>query len=229
MTDEPCPTCGRHHDPTAKRCSASSSRTGKPCMRFAMNGLAVCATHGGRAPRARAAADRRLRRDRALGEVGDLLTEALGEVAAQSGVEQLTTAINHAGAMALSYRWLLDELPVHSTWSWTEVDGAQGSRSRWVSVTTEGLIGPDAQGVQKLHAYEEGFRHWTALHGRLLKTAADIGLEERRQRFAEAQVAAIGQAIRVIVSGLGRELDDPLVVPVVEQALHVITAEASDG
>lgn len=163
-------------------------------------------------------------RTRALGEVGALIAEALGVIETMSGTEQLVAAINHAGAMALSYRWLLDELPVRSEWSWTEVEGPQGSRTRWVTIDEGGLIGPDAQGNQKLHAYEEGSRYWTTLHGKLLRTAADIGLEERRQRFQEDQVYTITTAIRAIVEGLGRDLDDPMVVPVVETALLAITA-----
>lgn len=220
----PCARCDTVHDPG--RCNAHS-RSGRQCRALPLPGQNVCHFHGGRSPQAQAAAQRRIARTRAIGEAGELIADALGVVEAQTGIEQLQTAINHAGAMALAYRWLLDELPLQSTWSWEEIDGAQGSRSRWVNVDAEGLTGPDAQGVQRLHVYEEGFRHWTGLHVRLLKVAADIGLEERRQRFQEAQVTAIGQAIRIVVAGLGRDLDDPQVVPIVEQALRVITAEAT--
>lgn len=199
---------------------------GDPCGAHALNGQLVCRRHGGAQASARANGARRVARERALGEVGQLIAAALDETAALSGVDQLARAINHAGAMALAYRWLLDELPVQSEWSYEEHRSETGSVQRFVVVTEAGLVGPDAQGVQRLHAYEEGFRHWTALHGKLLKTAADIGLEERRQRFAQEQVASIGAAIRSIVAGLGRELDDPEVVPVVESALRAIAGPA---
>lgn len=199
---------------------------GDPCGAHALEGQTICRVHGGRNPNALAKGARRIARERALGEVGQLIAEALDETAALSGVDQLARAINHAGAMALAYRWLLDELPVRSEWSYEENITNEGSMQRFVVVDTEGLVGPDAQGVQRLHAYEEGFRHWIALHGKLLKTAADIGLEERRQRFAQEQVASIGAAIRSIVAGLGRELDDPEVVPVVESALRAIAGPA---
>lgn len=41
-------------------CTASSSRTGKPCKRAAIPGGTVCPTHGGSAPQVKAAAKLRL-------------------------------------------------------------------------------------------------------------------------------------------------------------------------
>lgn len=198
------------------------AKRGDPCRRKAMKGQLVCQTHGGAAPAARAKAERTMAKERALGEVGKLIAEALQQAEATSKIDQLGAAIDQAYAMWLGYRWLLDQLPVQSKWSFEEHTSLAGSTQRFVVVETEGLVGPDAQGVQRLHAYEEGMRYWLALHGKLLKSAADIGLEERRQRFAQEQVASIGTAIRTIVQGLGRELDDPQVVPVVEQALRSI-------
>lgn len=222
--------CGQIHQTcTSHKRSTHPDRAhtrGDPCGAHAMVGQLVCRRHGGAQATARANGARRVARERALGEVGQLIAEALDQTAAMSGVEQLTQAINYAGAMSTAYRWLLDELPVQSEWSYEEHTSDSGSVQRFVVVTEEGLVGPDAQGVQRLHAYEEGFRHWTALHGKLLKSAADIGLEERRQRFQEDQVASIGTAIRSIVAGLGRELDDPEVVPVVETALRAIAGPA---
>lgn len=222
--------CGQIHETcTGHKRSTSPDRAdtrGDPCGAHALTGQLVCRRHGGAQATARANGARRVARERALGEVGQLIAEALDQTAAMSGVEQLTQAINYAGAMSTAYRWLLDELPVQSKWSFEEHTSDAGSVQRFVVVTEEGLVGPDAQGVQRLHAYEEGFRHWTALHGKLLRSAADIGLEERRQRFAQEQVASIGTAIRSIVAGLGRELDDPEVVPVVESALRAIAGPA---
>ena len=224
--ERPGEPCGQIHETCRGHIRAShpdrAHRRGDPCGCHAMSGQLVCRRHGGARAASRAAGAQRVARERALGEVGQLIAEALDQTSAMSGVEQLTQAINYAGAMSTAYRWFLDELPVQSDWSFREHTSDSGSVQRFVTVDTEGLVGPDAQGVQRLHAYEEGFRHWTALHGKLLRSAADIGLEERRQRFAEDQVQAIGAAIRSIVAGLGRELDDPEVVPVVETALRAI-------
>lgn len=218
--------CGEIHQTcTGHKRSTSPERAhtrGDPCGAHAMIGQLVCKRHGGSAPKARANGARRVAEERALGEVGKLIAETLQQAEATSKIEQLGTAIDHAYAMWLAYRSLLDQLPVQSKWSYEEHTSESGSVQRFVVVETEGLVGPDAQGVQRLHAYEEGMRYWLALHGKLLKSAADIGLEERRQRFAQEQVSSIGTAIRTIVQGLGRELDDPQVVPVVEQALRAI-------
>ena len=227
----PGEVCGQIHEQCTAHKKATAEENaherGDPCGKAACRGLLVCPVHGGSSPGGRAKRERFAVRERALGEVGKLIAEALDQTAAMSGVEQLTQAINYAGAMSTAYRWLLDELPVQSEWSYEEHTSASGSVQRFVVVETEGLVGPDAHGVQRLHVYEEGFRHWTLLHGKLLKSAADIGLEERRQRFAQEQVASIGAAIRTIVQGLGRELDDPAVVPVVEAALRTIVAPAT--
>lgn len=42
------------------RCTAHSSRHGRPCRAWAMRGSTVCVAHGGRAPQVRDAADRRV-------------------------------------------------------------------------------------------------------------------------------------------------------------------------
>lgn len=228
---EPCgqihQTCRGHvrakgRDPDPERLA----RRGDPCGSHAMEGQTRCRLHGGKNPDALAKAERTLAKERALGEVGQLIAETLEVAQSTAKIDQLGQAIDHAYAMWLGFRWLLDQLPVESKWSYEEHTSDTGSVQRFVKVETEGLVGPDAQGVQRLHAYEEGMRYWLALHGKLLKMAADIGLEERRQRFAQEQVASIGAAIRSIVAGLGRELDDPEVVPVVEAALRAIAGPA---
>jgi hypothetical protein len=51
-----CPKCNQQHDP--KLCKAHSKRQGGgQCQRLPMDGQVVCSTHGGRAPRAKAAAE----------------------------------------------------------------------------------------------------------------------------------------------------------------------------
>lgn len=46
---------------TAKKCRAHSSRTGKPCQRWAIAGGTVCPMHGGSAPQVKQSAQERLR------------------------------------------------------------------------------------------------------------------------------------------------------------------------
>lgn len=227
----PGEVCGQIHTRCTAHLKASAperaQQRGDPCRAPAMEGQVVCRKHGGGPKHSRAAGAARVEAQRARGRVAPLVAEALAQVQTMSGADQLLNAIHHAGAMALSYRWLLDELPVESQWSWEEVQGEAGGKKRWVNVETAGLHGPDAQGVGRLHAYEEAYRYWTSLHGKLLVEAAKVGLDERRQAIAETQVQAIGAAIRIVVAGLGRDLDDPTVVPVVEAALRALTAEVT--
>lgn len=46
--------------PMKGRCTAKSSRTGKPCAKYPINGGTVCRTHGGAAPQVKAKALERL-------------------------------------------------------------------------------------------------------------------------------------------------------------------------
>jgi hypothetical protein len=217
-------------EPVAGRCGARlTSGTGYCANPAGKNtdhlGHGQCSKHGGSTRNGRKAGARM----RAEGMVGALIVEALGVVEEMPGHDQLGQAIRHAGAMALGFRWLLDELPVESEWSF-EVrygGGEGGAPVRWVNVQTSGLIGPDSKGQATLHPYEAAFEKWTKLHAQLLKVAHDIGMEERRQLLAERQVAVIGDALRSLVEGLGHELDDPVVVPIVEKSLRLIASAAA--
>jgi hypothetical protein len=221
-----CERCGWVH----RTCKGHSrSRAGMPCANHAKPGQLVCRKHGGNAPQNQAAAEARLARADAEGEVAELLDDARLRVEGMTGAEQLMYAIATAGAMALCYETLLRRLPVESEWSYEEQHGGQGNPIRWVNITDDGLVGPDAKGQMRLHAYEEGLRYWTRLHGELLKNAATIGLEERRQLFEEQQITKIGNAVEAIVAGLGHQLDDPKVVPVVEAALRMIAGDDERG
>lgn len=83
-------------DPSKRRCTAVSSRTGKPCRKPPIQGGTVCASHGGRAPQVQRAAARRLALGEAIAELDrlgrpidvepadamlDMVREAAGNVA----------------------------------------------------------------------------------------------------------------------------------------------------
>lgn len=59
------------------KCKAKSSRTGLPCKNDAMVGQLVCGAHGGRAPQAKAAGDRRYEEQAARAEA-ELMVSKLG-------------------------------------------------------------------------------------------------------------------------------------------------------
>lgn len=219
---ELCPRCNQVHP----RCAGHKKRKVDtdplvPCMRWPDKGLGleVCKVHGGNSPNALKGGQVRVAW-RLIGEAGGLLEEAYGEVQVMTGPEQVLDGILYAGAMARSYRWLLGELPIKSEWSW--VPGGTEEGAERVSVSEEGWVGPDARGQQRLHAYEEGARHWTKLHADLLAAAHKMGIEEANSASRQEFASSAAQAIRALVAGLGRDLDDPEVVPVVEGALRLI-------
>lgn len=229
--NRPGEPCGQIHDRCRGHVKASADdraeQRGDPCGSAAIAGGLVCRHHGGSIGQVKAAARQRKGREDAQARVGAIIEEAMGHLAGMSGAEQMLMAIEHAGAMALGYRWLLDELPERSQWSFSENIDEKGKVQRFVNLETDGLLGPDDKGTMRLHAYEEGFHRWTSLHAKLLKDAAAIGLEERRQTLAEQQVRTVGAAIRQLVEGLGHELDDPKVVPVVEASLRLIAGDTA--
>lgn len=187
--------------------------------------MLVCWRHGGKAAQVAAAGAARVAREQALGEVGVLLAQAEQHVAGLTGVEHLEAGIRTAAAMATGYRWLLDQLDEQAEWDWEETDGPNGGVQRTVRVTSEGMLGPNARGEARLHPYEEGLRYWTKLHGDLVKNAMVLGLEERKLTLSSELVDRFGGAIIGLVAGLGHDLDDPKVIPVVEAALKVIAGE----
>lgn len=219
----PCQKCGGVHPNGCK----GHRRDKSGCTKYPAEGQDICYYHGARAPQNLAAAERRIAKREAAETVGELLARAELVIDSMTGDEQVLWGIRHAGAMAQGFRDVLDELPVESDWSFTELEGGHGTQAtRWVNVTEAGLIGPDHHGQMKLHAYEEGYRFWVKLHADLLKKAHDMGLEERRLALAEREVSHIADGVRGFVEGLGHELDDPKVVPVVEAFLRHVAGAA---
>lgn len=223
-----CERCGLVHEHCKAHRSPKQTEgdPNVPCRVNATEGRLVCWRHGGKTPRALEGGQRRLAQERALGEVGELLAEAEQAVAGLTAVEHLEAGIRTAAAMATGYRWLLDQMDERADWDWEETDGPNGGVQRTVKVTSQGLLGPNARGEVRLHPYEEGLRHWTRLHGELVKNAMVLGLEERKLTLSTELVDRFGGAIIGLVAGLGHNLDDPKVIPVVEAALRVI---AGDG
>lgn len=210
-----CSRCDEVHE----RCKAHN-RSGKQCRRYAEEAQLVCSNHGGASPQARTTASVVIARQRAVGEAGKLIAEAMGVAQSLSAPEQIVDAIDQAYAYVLAYRWLIDEMDLRAVWHWTTtVNPNTNAIQRVVDVTDDGLLVPNAVGQMTLHPYEEALRHWTNLHSRLVTAAANMGVEERRQALAEEQVHQFGSVIKALVSGLGHTMDDPNVVKAVQSAL----------
>lgn len=153
-------------------CVGHGKRTGKCCENAPMKGQQVCRMHGGSAPQAKAAAERRLARARLEGEIGDLLAEVEAEVAGMAPAEALAVAQGRAAAMGeLLARALL-------------------------TVDAGDLWGPNHLGDGAPHVAVEMLGEWNDRLARIAKAAADAGIDERRVRLEEAQVVLMERIVR---------------------------------
>src|SRR5690625_228354 len=183
------------------KCSAKN-RAGKPCGNWAIKGGTVCRSHGGAAPRVKAAAARR----RAQAEAA----KALALFGAPKDVEpsQALLDLVHWTAGEVEYwreqvRALAEQDPAALTWGKTrEKTGGQD-----VGDTYEAK--PHVAYVMLYAAQDRLAQYATA--------ALKAGVEERRVRLAESQGSLVADVIRRILDALGlderqRELV-PQVVP----------------
>ena len=87
QTDNPQPT--RH----PRKCKARSSRTKKPCERWAMKGQTVCMTHGGKTPQALARAEQMV-------ELAELKLRGLAVLGAETLEDLVANADSEAVRLA---------------------------------------------------------------------------------------------------------------------------------
>lgn len=172
----------------------------RPCKRPPIKGTTGCQSHGGFTPSVRAAAARNYAREQALaathkGSFGELRAEMREQLAGLTGDQQLTAMLAETGSWMLTYQVLLDGLDI------------------------TGLLV-----AGQVHPYDEALRKWTREHGILLKHAADISLEARRQAFREDQQQRIINATSGLLQGLGHDLNDPAVVPHVHEFVRALAA-----
>lgn len=107
-----------------KLCSARRSN-GEPCKRPPIRGGTVCASHGGRAPAVRAAADRRLAEAEATREVARM-TDARGPLRLPDVYREL---LSTAGAAVAWQSVLRDRVEALSDYSATSGMGAEQVRA----------------------------------------------------------------------------------------------------
>ena len=170
--------------PDNERCTARSSRTGKRCTKYRMKGQKVCDTHGGQAPQAKQAAERRQQEQEA--ERAVVLYGLPREVDPhQALLEELWRTAGHVA-------WLRDRVA-----ELEDADQLHGPVGSAGGDTTTAY--PREEPHIWVRLYQEERKHLASVAAACIKA----GIEERRIALAEEQAALIAQFARGLLSDLG--------------------------
>lgn len=223
-----CPTCGIGLWLT-RQCMGhvDDEETGevRHCGKHAMKGQTMCRSHGGAAPQARAAAQRRIEHaeaERVTATYGlpvdvDPHTALLEELHRSAGhvawLGALIAALEHQEAVEASVMGpARDEDP----------DEGRVSRSGLKQYSRE-------KGVtwEKPAVWVELYQ-WERTHlGNIAKACVQAGIEERRVRVAEQQGQLLAQVISAILTDLGHDLSAGPVREAVTRHLQLVQGPAA--
>lgn len=186
---------------TKVKCTAHSSRTGNRCRRWPTVGGTVCATHGGRAPRVAAAAERRRAEDAIRRELG-----ALADFRADGGdtdpIGTLLRRLRQADQRADLYAELLqrqydraaddadDQLPV----------GVKALIGHKYAIGGDGRPVPVEEAVRALVGLEAEERDRAVKYAKL---ALDAKVDERLTAAHETQVNMVADALGAALAEMG--------------------------
>lgn len=183
-----CAERGQTHDPTPTRCQGHSSQNGRQCNRGPMKGQHVCATHGGRAPQAKAKATERKQ-------------AAQLEVAVRTYGARLD--VDPAEAMLDEVRWTAG----HVAWLREQVQQLEAEELAWGRAgMVERADGPESTWRAAPHVlldlYARERRHLVDV----CRATIVSGIEERQVRLAERQGDLLVDVITRIVNALEQAL-----------------------
>lgn len=177
-------------DEDTPRCTAKTSR-GTPCKRSPINGGTVCATHGGRAPQVKAAAERRLQ-EAAAREAA----ERVGVLVVVSPQQALLDEVHRAAGMVAFYGARVAE-------------AAERGHKGLVYGETKREAGVDKNAETDLVTLEARPSIWLVLWGeerdrlaRVSAVAIKAGIEERRVQLAEQQGQVLASVIRGVLDAM---------------------------
>lgn len=159
-------------DPMEHRCTARN-RAGERCGRPPMRGATVCASHGGKAPQARAAAERRVQ--------AQALEADARAVLAFEAVEPIDDPVLALAELAAEVRATVRAL---------------GQRVN----SLEDVRYPSPLGTEQVRAELDLLGQYQDRLGRMLTALGRLGLDERRVQLSEAQAAVlVGVVDRLLV------------------------------
>lgn len=196
---EPKDSAREDHPKDRRKCKARSTTTGQQCGRWPSKGQLVCAFHGGNAPRAKAAAQRRLADEKAR-EALETYGRPIDTTPTEALLEEVRWTAGHV-------QWLRDRVreleQAAVTWGMTEqVDKSAGE-----------FPGTDT-------TYGAAPNVWVDLYARERKHLVDVckaaigaGIEERRVRLAEQQGNLLATVIRRILGDLDLTTEQQALVP----------------
>jgi len=211
-------TTGNLAAPTEKRrCTAKTKQSGgtDQCVRWALKGQTVCRVHGGAAPQALAAAERRMAEERARGLVATY-GRPIETTATQALLDEVRWTAGHVA-------WLRDrvqEIEARSAAADGDHPLVWGVTKQTTGGEHEGITEEAAPNIW-LKLYQQERTHLV----RVCSEALRAGIEERRVQLAEQQGLLVAQVIRGILSELGLTDEQQARVPqVVPRHLRALTA-----
>lgn len=191
------------------RCTAASKR--RPpyrCRSRSRRGTNVCRFHGANSPQAQAAAQRRLERERAEGEIGRMLT-ALDVDVSDDPFEAVVGRLRYAQLMARVLERLVDELnPTYDP-------DAKDAKGRVAAA----IYGPDHLGDARRHVLMEMLADWSDRVVRFSDVLVRMGYESVLTERVDRDADVIETAVIAVVTALGHDVNDPAVGEKVGRAL----------
>lgn len=230
-----CDKCGQEHVTSRGRsaCTGHKRFAGpgvplpdgpRPCRRDPMHGQQVCASHGGRAPQAKAAAERRVTEQRA-----ERIMRRFGGPIDTTPTEALLGSVKWVAGYVAFLRGQVERVTEDAETADHLIWGKTKTVEKDVAVAGVGLErGEDTVEEAKPNAWLVLLGDWQDRLTRLCAEAIKAGIEERRVRLAEQQGQLVADVIKAILGDLGLSPEQAARVPeIVPRHLRLLTGGAA--
>ncbi|GAA0187974.1 hypothetical protein [Glutamicibacter creatinolyticus] len=196
------PTYAPGQERNGRLICGARKKNNDPCASSPAPGATRCGRHGGKSPRAKAAAEQRVAEAELAQKVGTL------------GIREKYPDVDPGQA-------LLSEIQIshaHVQWLRAKVAEIEPNELIWGTTKTESGIGP--QGPVDMTVQEAGFHTWYQLYlkerehfAKLTTMALKAGIEARKIQLAERTGEMVAGAIQRILDGLQLTPDQSKIVP----------------